>query len=393
MADSKFNRVCLVVLDSAGIGEMPDAAAWGDAGADTLGHIFESRTVAVPNLQRLGLGNIRSIASVPAVAEPIGSFGKCTLKSNGKDTTTGHWEMAGIVLEKAFPTFPQGFPARIIDQFVSKTGVAGVLGNVPASGTEIIKVHGEEHLATGKPIVYTSADSVFQIAAHEEIVPVDRLYEMCEIARRILDNEDRVGRVIARPFLGTNASDFNRTENRHDYAVPPPSENMLPLLKNAGFDVICVGKIASIYDSMGVTEDLTAKNNQQTIDHTINALKADSHGLIFSNLVDFDMLYGHRRDTEGYAKALEHFDSHLPAIFDAMRDDDLLILTADHGNDPTFPGSDHTREYVPLLVYGKKAKPGVDLGTRGSLADIGQTIAENFDLELIDGESFLRSLG
>lgn len=392
MAEVKYKRICLVVLDSAGIGEMPDAEAWGDAGADTLGHIFESRTVAVPNLQRLGLGNIRPLADVPAAVEPIGAFGKCTLKSNGKDTTTGHWEMAGIVLEKAFPTFPQGFPPQIIDQFVNETGVAGVLGNVPASGTEIIKVHGEEHISTGKPIVYTSADSVFQIAAHEKIVPVDRLYEMCEIARRILDNEDRVGRVIARPFLGTNANDFKRTENRHDYAVPPPTENLLPLLKDAGFDVVCIGKIASIYDSMGVTEDLTAKNNQQTIDQTINALRAVSRGLIFSNLVDFDMLYGHRRDTEGYAKALEHFDSHLPAIIDALRDDDLLILTADHGNDPTFPGSDHTREYVPLLVYGKNAKPGVDLGTRGSLADIGQTIAENFSIKLPDGESFLTEI-
>lgn len=392
MSNNRFGRICLVVLDSAGIGEMPDAAAWGDAGADTLGHIFESRTVAVPNLERLGLGNIRPLEGVPASAEPIGSFGKCTLKSNGKDTTTGHWEMAGIVLAEAFPTFPQGFPPRIIDQFVAETGVPGVLANVPASGTEIIKLFGEEHLATGKPIVYTSADSVFQIAAHEEIVPIDRLYEMCEIARRILDNEDRVGRVIARPFLGTNANDFTRTENRHDYAVPPPTENLLPLLKNAGFDVVCIGKIASIYDSMGVTEDLTAKNNQQTIDQTINALNADSHGLIFSNLVDFDMLYGHRRDTEGYAKALEHFDSHLPNIFDAMRDDDLLILTADHGNDPTFPGSDHTREYVPLLVYGKQAKPGVDLGTRDSLADIGQTIAENFSIKLPDGESFVNAI-
>lgn len=389
MSENSFARICLVVLDSAGIGEMPDAAAWGDAGADTLGNIFRSRTVSVPNLQRLGLGNIRPLDGVPAAAEPTGSYGKCTLKSNGKDTTTGHWEMAGIVLEKAFPTFPQGFPSRIIDRFVAETGVPGVLGNIPASGTEIIKQLGEEHLKTGKPIVYTSADSVFQIAAHEEIVPIDRLYEMCEVARRILDNEDRVGRVIARPFLGTNAADFKRTENRHDYAVPPPTANLLPLLKNAGLDVVCIGKIASIYDSMGVTEDLTAKNNEQTIDQTINALNADSRGLIFSNLVDFDMLYGHRRDTEGYAKALEHFDHRLPEIFAAMRDDDLLILTADHGNDPTFPGSDHTREYVPLLVYGKNAKPGIDLGTRGSLADIGQTIAENFGVELHDGESFI----
>lgn len=391
--DYRFNRICLVVLDSAGIGEMPDAAAWGDAGADTIGHILESRRVHLPNLQRLGLGNIRPLAGLAAVAAPIGSYGKCTLKSNGKDTTTGHWEMAGIVLKKAFPTFPEGFPPRIIEEFVEKAKVPGVLGNVPASGTEIIKHLGEEHVRTGKPIVYTSADSVFQIAAHEEVVPIDRLYEICEIARGILNGEDEVGRVIARPFLGETAADFKRTENRHDYAVPPPAENLLPLLKENGLDVVCVGKIASIYDSVGVTEDLIAKNNDQAVDQTINALKADSRGLIFSNLVDFDMLYGHRRDTEGYAKALEHFDERLPSIFDAMRDDDLLILTADHGNDPTKDGSDHTREYVPLLVYGRSAKAGVDLGTRGSLADIGEAVAENFGLKLSAGESFLKDLG
>ena len=389
---SQFRRVCLVVLDSAGIGEMPDAAAWGDAGADTLGNILKSREVKLPNFQELGLGNIRPLNGVPAEASPIGSYGKCTLKSNGKDTTTGHWEMAGIILEKAFPTFPNGFPARIIDRFVAEANVPGILGNVPASGTEIIKELGEEHVKTGKPIVYTSADSVFQIAAHEEIVPIDRLYEMCEIARRILDGEDQVGRVIARPFLGLNATDFKRTENRHDYAVAPPNANLLPLLKNNGLDVVCIGKIASIYDSVGVTEDLTAKNNDQAIDQTINALNAESRGLIFSNLVDFDMLFGHRRDTEGYAKALEHFDARLPEIFDAMRDDDLLILTADHGNDPTYRGSDHTREYAPLLVYGKSAKPGVELGTRGSLADVGATVAENFGLNLDAGESFLSYL-
>ncbi|MEQ1763806.1 MAG: phosphopentomutase [Pyrinomonadaceae bacterium] len=389
---AQFRRVCLIVLDSAGIGEMPDAAAWGDAGADTLGNILKSREVRLPNLQKLGLGNIRPLNGVPTEASPIGSYGKCTLKSNGKDTTTGHWEMAGIVLEKAFPTFPKGFPDRIINEFVAQAKVPGILGNIPASGTEIIKELGEEHVRTGKPIVYTSADSVFQIAAHEEVVPIDRLYEMCEIARRILDGEDKVGRVIARPFLGSNAADFKRTENRHDYAVAPPYANLLPLLKDNGLDVVCIGKIASIYDSVGVTEDLTAKNNDQTIDQTINALDADSRGLIFSNLVDFDMLFGHRRDTEGYAKALEHFDARLPEIFDAMHDDDLLILTADHGNDPTYRGSDHTREYVPLLVYGKTAKTGVDLGTRGSLADIGATVAENFGLSLSAGESFLSDL-
>ena len=391
--ENKFDRICLMVLDSAGIGEMPDAAEWGDAGADTLGHIMESRTVHVPNLQKMGLGNIRHLAGVPRAEKPLGSYGKCALRSNGKDTTTGHWEMAGIILEKAFPTFPDGFPPRIVDRFISEANVPGILGNVPASGTEIIKELGEEHVRTGKPIVYTSADSVFQVAAHEEVVPIDRLYEICEIARRILDGEDRVGRVIARPFLGTTAADFRRTENRHDYAVPPPAQNLLPLLKENSLDVVCIGKIASIYDSVGVTQDLIAKNNDQTIDQTINALHADSRGLIFSNLVDFDMLYGHRRDTEGYARALEHFDTRLPEIFAAMSERDLLILTADHGNDPTKEGSDHTREYAPLLVFGKAAKAGVNLGTRGSLADIGQTIAHTFDLDLPKGTSFLSSLG
>jgi phosphopentomutase len=390
--NSKFKRIVLMVLDSAGIGEMPDAADWGDAGADTLGHILESRPVSLPNLQRLGLGNIRPLAGLPAIENPTGGYGKCTLLSNGKDTTTGHWEMAGIVLKKAFPTFPEGFPERIINEFVSEAKVPGVLANVPASGTEIIKQFGEEHVKTGKPIIYTSADSVFQIAAHEEVIPVERLYEICEIARNILDGEDKVGRVIARPFVGETAETFKRTENRHDYAVAPPPDNLLPLLKDNGLDVVCVGKIASIYDSLGVTEDLTAKNNDQSIDQTVNALNAESRGLIFSNLVDFDMLYGHRRDTEGYARALEHFDRRLPEILDAMRAEDLLIITADHGNDPTKEGSDHTREYVPLLVYGKSAKQNVNLGTRASLADIGQTIAENFGLQLKDGESFLNRI-
>ena len=385
----KFKRIHLMVLDSAGIGEMPDAESWGDAGADTLGNVLKTRKVNLPNLQKLGLGNIKELSELPAVENPIGSYGKCTLKSNGKDTTTGHWEMAGIILEKAFPTFPQGFPQAVIDEFVAKTGVPGVLGNYPASGTEILKVLGEEHLKTGKPIVYTSGDSVFQIAAHEKVIPIKRQYEICEIAREMLDGEAKVGRVIARPFVGETAETFTRTENRHDYAVPPPNENLLPMLKEKGFAVVCIGKIASIYDSVGVTEDLTAKNNEQSVDQAINALHAESCGLIFSNLVDFDMLYGHRRNPEGYAKSLEDFDKRLPEIYEAMGDDELFIITADHGNDPTFPGSDHTREYAPLLVYGKNAKAGVNLGTRQSLSDIGQTIAENFGFQLNDGVNFL----
>jgi phosphopentomutase len=385
---SSFNRIILIVLDGAGIGAMPDAPEWGDAGSDTFGHILESRLVRLPNLQRYGLGNVRPLENVPPLAHPDGSYGRCALKSNGKDTTTGHWEMAGIILEQAFPTYPNGFPQPVIDSFIAETGVPGILGNVPASGTEIIIQLGEEHVKTGKPIVYTSGDSVFQIAAHEEVIPLPRLYEICETARRMLDGEHRVGRVIARPFLGETGS-FYRTENRHDYAVPPPRENLLPALKDENLDVVCIGKIASIYDSVGVTEDLTAKNNQQSIDQTIHALGQSTRGLIFSNLVDFDMLYGHRRDTEGFARALEHFDSSVPEIEGAMRDDDLMIITADHGNDPSFPGSDHTREFAPLLVYGKSAHHGVNLGTRASLADIGQTIAENFGLRLTAGESFL----
>ncbi|HEY6045391.1 MAG TPA: phosphopentomutase [Pyrinomonadaceae bacterium] len=388
---SPFNRITLIVLDGAGIGAMPDAPEWGDAGSDTFGHICESRQLHLPNLQSLGLANIRPLAGVAKTEKPRGCYGKCALKSNGKDTTTGHWEMAGIILERAFPTYPKGFPQPLIDEFIARTNVPGVLGNFPASGTEIIKELGEEHVKTGKPIVYTSGDSVFQIAAHEEVINLERLYQICETARGMLRGEHEVGRVIARPFLGTTGA-FYRTENRHDYAVPPPRENLLPLLSENGLDVVCVGKIASIYDSTGVTRDLTAKNNQQSIDQTINALRDDSHGLIFSNLVDFDMLYGHRRDTEGYARALEHFDSRWPEIEAAMGEGDLVIISADHGNDPTYPGTDHTREYAPLIVYGTKAKPGVNLGTRASLSDIGRTIAENFGLKLNSGTSFLAEI-
>ena len=386
-----FDRITIIVLDGAGIGAMPDAPEWGDAGSDTFGHICESRQLNLPNLQGLGLGNIRALSGVPAIDHPRGGYGKCALKSNGKDTTTGHWEMAGIILERAFPTYPQGFPQSVIAEFVARTGVPGILGNFPASGTEIIKQLGEEHVQTKKPIVYTSADSVFQIAAHEEVFGLERLYEISEIARDLLRGENEVGRVIARPFLGQPGA-FYRTENRHDYAVPPPRENLLPLLSEHGLDVVSIGKIASIYDSQGVTQDLTAKNNEQSIDQTIKALNDDTRGLIFSNLVDFDMLYGHRRDTEGYARALEHFDARWPEIERAMNDGDLLMITADHGNDPTYPGTDHTREYAPLIVYGKKAKSGVDLGTRQSLSDIGRTIAENFGVKLQAGESFLNQL-
>ena len=386
-----FERVTLIVLDSLGMGEMPDAADWGDAGADTLGHICASREVNLPNLRGWGLGNVRPLSGVAPAENPRASFGRCALRSNGKDTTTGHWEMAGIILEKAFPTYPGGFPPEVVERFVAAAGVPGVLGNYPASGTEIIKELGEEHVRTGKPIVYTSADSVFQIAAHEGVIPVPRLYEICEAARNVLRGEHEVGRVIARPFVGEPGA-FRRTENRHDYAVPPPRDMLLPVLSGAGLDVVAVGKISSIYDAAGVTRELPGKNNDQSVDQTVEALRQETRGLIFSNLVDFDMLYGHRRDVEGYARALEHFDARLPEIEAAMRETDLLIITADHGNDPTYRGTDHTREYAPLLAYGPRARAGVSLGDRASLADIGQTIADNFGLRLKAGESFLREI-
>ena len=389
--ESSFNRIILIVLDSVGIGEMPDAHRWGDSGCDTLGHITEKLDVSLPNLQAYGLGNIRPLRGIPAADAPRAAFGRCALRSNGKDTTTGHWEIAGIILEQAFPVYPKGFPAEVSDEFVRATGVPGVLGNVAASGTDIIRELGAEHIRTRKPIVYTSADSVFQIAVHEQIYSIEELYEMCERAREILRGQHEVGRVIARPFEGEPGA-FRRTERRRDYAVPPPPENLLVKLSEAGLDVVCVGKVASVYDGAGVTEDFVAKNNDQSIDQTIRALEQQTRGLIFSNLVDFDMLYGHRRDVEGYARALEHFDARLPEIETALRPDDLLVITADHGNDPAFKGSDHTREYTPLLVYGERSRAGVDLGTRRSLADIGQTAAENFNLKLNAGESFLTSV-
>lgn len=388
---ASFGRIALIVLDSVGIGEMPDAKAWGDEGCDTLGHITDARDVYLPNLQAYGLGNIRHLRGVPPASEPRAAFGRCALLSNGKDTTTGHWEIAGIILERAFPTYPNGFPPEVIAEFIGASGVPGVLGNVAASGTDIIRDLGAEHTRTRKPIVYTSADSVFQIAAHEKIYSIEELYAMCERARDILRGRHEVGRVIARPFEGEPGA-FRRTERRRDYAVPPPRENLLVKLNEAGLDVVCVGKVASVYDGAGVTEEFAAKNNEQSTDQTIHALKADTRGLIFSNLVDFDMLYGHRRDVEGYARALEQFDARLPEIEAALREDDLLIITADHGNDPAFKGSDHTREYTPLLVYGVRSRAGVNLGTRRSLADIGQTVADNFNLRLNAGESFLSAV-
>lgn len=385
-----FERVILIVLDSVGIGAQPDAAAYGDAGRDTLGHICEKRGLRVPNFRGLGLGNIRPLAGVSAVAAPTGAYGKATLLSPGKDTTAGHWEMAGIILDRPFPTYPHGFPRQLMEQFEQAIG-RRTLGNFPASGTEIIRQLGEEHLKTGWPIVYTSGDSVFQIAAHEDMVPVAELYRYCEIARRLLQGEHRVGRVIARPFVGKPGA-FQRTERRHDYAVEPPRPMLLDLLKGAGLDVVGVGKIPDIFLDRGITRSLPGKNNGMALESTAAAIDSSSRGLIFTNLVDFDMLYGHRLDIEGYGRAIEEVDAFLPTLLRRLKPHDLMIFTADHGCDPLGPSTDHSREFVPIIATGPCAIPGVNLGTRATLADVGQTIGENFGLQLSAGTSFLKEI-
>ncbi len=381
-----FRRVIWIVLDSVGIGAMPDAAAYGDEGSDTLGNIARRRPLSLPNLCRLGLGNIKPLAGLPPAAEPAGSFGRCALASPGKDTTTGHWEMAGIHLEKPFPLYPNGFPREVMDEFEKRIG-RSTLGNKAASGTEIIKELGAEHMRTGSPIIYTSADSVFQIAAHEEVIPLWELYKICQTARDILRGPHEVGRVIARPFAGSPGS-FTRTPNRKDYAVPPPRGMLLDVLDDRGVTVHSVGKIFDVFLGRGIRDYSKTKNNTDGMKQTLEAMQSSEDGLIFVNLVDFDQQYGHRNDVEGYASALEEFDSWLPEFCASTREDDLAILTADHGCDPTTPSTDHSREYVPLLVSGARARH-VDLGLRFTLSDIGQTVADNFGTHISKGTSFL----
>ena len=376
-----------IVLDSVGIGEMPDAAAYGDTGSDTLGNIARRRNLRLPNLCRLGLGNIKPLEGLPPATEPAGSFGRCALASPGKDTTTGHWEMAGIHLEKPFPLFPNGFPRAVMDEFERRIG-RGTLGNKAASGTEIIKELGAEHMRTGSPIVYTSADSVFQVAAHEEVIPLWELYKICDTAREILRGPHEVGRVIARPFEGS-AGSFTRTANRKDYAVPPPRGMLLDVLDDRGIPIYSVGKIFDVFLGRGIRDYVKTKNNADGMARTLEAMQSSDARLIFVNLVDFDQQYGHRNDVEGYAAALEQFDNWLPQLFAQEREDDLTILTADHGCDPTTPSTDHSREYVPLLVSGPRVKHGVNLGLRATLSDIGQTVAENFGTRIAKGASFL----
>ncbi len=386
-----FERIVWIVLDSVGIGAMPDAAAFGDPpGADTLGNVARLRGLRVPNLERLGLGNIKPLAGIEAAAAPAGGYGRCTLASPGKDTTTGHWEMVGIHLDTPFPLYPNGFPPEVMEEFERRIGRSS-LGNKAASGTEIIEELGVAHMRTGSPIVYTSADSVFQVAAHEEVIPLWELYKICETAREILRGPHEVGRVIARPFTGSPGN-FTRTANRHDYAVPPPRGMLLDQLAAQRVPVHGVGKIFDIFLGRGIGETDKTRNNQEGMQKTLEAMRDSGHGLIFVNLVDFDQQYGHRNDIEGYAGAIEQFDRWLPELESAAQGGDLAILTADHGCDPTVAGTDHTREYVPLVAFGPRARAGVDLGLRGSLSDIGQTVAENFGVQIAHGESFLNQL-
>lgn len=398
-----INRAIIIVLDGVGIGELPDSAKYNDSGADTLGAIAEKTELRVPNMAKLGLGRIRKLRGVssgeikPKGVESekiLGCFGKMAELSAGKDTTIGHWEIAGLVMNEPFPTYPDGFPQEIVDKFKEETGYDIIPEcNKPYSGTEAIKNYGEEHMRTKKLIVYTSADSVFQIAAHEKVVPLEELYTICKKARNILTGKHRVARVIARPFVGTNAQDFKRTPNRKDYSVSPPEKTLLDKIKEKGLPVVGIGKIDNIFNGQGLTKAIHTKSNLEGIQQTISSIKEDSNGLIFTNLVDYDMLYGHRKDPKGFSKALTEFDNYLPELMDSMRESGLLIITSDHGCDPVLPGTtDHTREYVPLLVYGKELKRGKDLGTRKSFADVGKTLGEAFNVKIENGESFLREI-
>lgn len=393
MSDYTYKRIHLIVMDSVGIGEAPDAEKFNDKGADTFGHIAEKMNgLHMPNIGKLGLSNIREIQGIKKENKPLAYYTKMQEASNGKDTMTGHWEIMGLNIKTPFQVFPEGFPPELIHELEDKTG-RKVIGNKPASGTEILVELGKEHMETGAIIVYTSADSVLQIAAHEEIVPLDELYKICKIARELtLDEKYMVGRVIARPFVG-EPGNFTRTPNRHDYALKPFGRTVMNELKDSNFDVIAIGKISDIYDGEGVTEAIRTTSNMDGMDKFIQTFDKDFTGLSFINLVDFDALFGHRRDPIGYGKALEEFDARLPEVFEKMTEDDLLIITADHGNDPIHHGTDHTREYVPLLVYSKRFQGGNELPLRNTFADIGATVADNFHVKMPQyGTSFLKEL-
>jgi phosphopentomutase len=385
-------RVIIIVLDSMGVGELPDAAEYGDEGSNTLANTAKAvGGLSVPHMQQLGLGHITTVEGVPPCDEPLGAYGRMAEASAGKDTTTGHWEMSGIYSPQPLPTYPNGFPKELIEEYEQRIG-RKTLGNYPRSGTVIIQELGEEHMRTGYPIVYTSADSVFQVAAHEEVIPIEELYRICQIAREMLVGEHAVGRVIARPFVG-EPGNFTRTERRKDFSLLPPEPTLLDRLVAAGRPVMGVGKIEDIFAHRGLSQSVHSPNNMACVDQTLAYMKESQRGLVFANLVDFDMLWGHRNNPQGYAGGLEAFDRRLPEIMGAMTPPDILFLTADHGNDPTTPSTDHSREYVPLLAYGSRVKPGVDLGTRETFADLGATVAELLGIEPLPfGTSFAEEI-
>lgn len=388
-----MKRVILIVLDSLGIGEMPDAGEFGDKGSNTFKHVYGAcKGLKIANLIKLGMANIDGAEINQAIENPIGSFGKAAEISKGKDTVTGHLEIAGVILEKPLNTYPNGFTDDILNEFMKRTGIKGILGNKVASGTEIIKELGKEHIKTGFPIIYTSADSVFQIAAHEEVIPIDELYRICSIARKLLVGDKMVGRVIARPFIGQEGN-FTRTSNRRDYALDPFNKTILDYIKEKNMDVCAVGKIEDIYNKKGVTTAIHIKGNMDGVDKTLEYMDSIKDGLIFTNLVDFDMLYGHRNDALGYGKAIEEFDLRLEEIYSKLREEDVLIITADHGCDPTAPGTDHSREYIPILIYGNNIKNGINIGIRKTFADIGKSVLDylNIENELV-GQSFINEI-
>lgn len=393
----KINRVIWIVLDSVGMGDLPDSAEFGDAGCHTIGNLSAAvGGLRLPQLVSLGLGNIDGMKNIPTSeelhgTEPIGCYGRLAERSRGKDTTIGHWEMMGIYSPSPFPVYPNGFPDEIIDEFVRVTGVPGILCNEPASGTVVIERFGDEHKATGKPIIYTSADSVFQIAAHEAVIPLEKLYDMCRSARALLDGDNAVARVIARPFVdcASGASKYERTSNRRDFSLKPDGDNLMTHMKDDGLEVTAVGKIEDIFAGVGITKAIHTRDNMHGMDVTLEEMGKCGRGMIFTNLVEFDSKWGHRRDCEGYARGLLDFDHRLGELLGNMRHDDLLVITADHGCDPTAPGTDHTREYVPLLIYSKSIRGGVNLGTRESFADTGQTVAQLLGVsELKFGQGF-----
>lgn len=386
-----IERIIWIILDSVGIGELPDADSFGDTGSNTLCNLAQATKLDIPNLTQLGVGNIDGTYGLEKTEVPSGAYGKCAEVSMGKDTTIGHWEMVGVYSQVPLPTYPNGFPDEVIDAFKVQTGY-DILANKTASGTEILDELGEIHMKTGKLIIYTSADSVFQIAAHEDIVPIDELYRICQIARDILTGEHAVARVIARPFIGSPGA-FKRTSNRKDFSLVPPIDTTLDLMKSAGHEVVGIGKIEDIFNGRGITRAIHTHSNMDGVDQTLKAMGETKKGLIFTNLVEFDSTWGHRNDVEGYANGLMDFDKRLPEIIEAMEDGDLLMINADHGCDPTTPSTDHSREYVPYLAYGKQIKAGTNLGIRSTFSDIGQTVCEIFNLPALPaGKSFLKEI-